>query len=92
MKIHYLESFPLLNDDTFLGSMAVLGAQRHVKVIGIFARLYRRDGKPNYIKHIPRVWRLLENCCLFPILEPIKQWLDREVPVELRVSPRSPVR
>ena len=92
MKIHYLESFPLLDDDTFLGSMAVLGAQRHVKVIGIFTRLYRRDGKSNYIKHIPRVWRLLENCCFHPILEPIKQWLDRHVPVELRVAPRSPVR
>ena len=92
MKIHYLDSFPLLDDNTFLGSMAVLGAQRHAKVIGIFTRLFRRDGKPNYIKHIPRVWRLLENCCLHPILEPIKQWLDRRVPVELRVVPRLPVR
>ncbi|MEK9847721.1 MAG: phosphotransferase [Rhodospirillaceae bacterium] len=92
MKIHYLRCFPLLDEDTFLGSMAVLGAQRHAKVIGIFARLFRRDGKPNYIKHIPRVWSLLENCCLHPNLEPIKIWLDTRVPVELRVAPRSLVR
>lgn len=92
MKIHYLNSFPKLDEDTFLGSMAVLGAQRHAKVIGIFARLFRRDGKPNYIKHIPRVWSLLENCCLHPNLKPIKIWLDTHVPVELRVSPRSLVR
>ncbi len=44
----------------FARSFAVLAAQRHAKVIGIFTRLYRRDGKPAYLAHIPRVWRLLE--------------------------------
>ncbi len=41
----------------------MLGAQRNAKIIGIFTRLLRRDGKPQYLKHIPQVWRLLEGIC-----------------------------
>jgi len=32
-----------------------MGLQRHIKVLGIFARLYHRDGKPGYLKDLPRV-------------------------------------
>ena len=46
--------------EVFERAFAVLAAQRHAKVIGIFTRLCRRDGKPAYLVHIPRVWRLLE--------------------------------
>ena len=67
--------------------MAILGAQRHAKVIGIFTRLCVRDGKPVYLDHIPRVWRLLEAACQHPDLSPMKEWLDDHIPVELRGVP-----
>ncbi len=63
---------------------AVLAAQRHAKVIGIFARLAVRDGKPLYLEHLPRVWRLLEAALTHPALSPVKDWLDRHAPPEVR--------
>ena len=84
---HYLAAFPALNRDDFAGSLAVLGAQRHAKVIGIFTRLCVRDGKADYLKHIPRVWRLLEAACSHPSLAPIRGWLDRNIPADRRVIP-----
>jgi len=59
---------------------AILGAQRNMKIIGIFARLYLRDGKNHYIKLIPRVWRLLERCLEHPALGELRTWLDNEIP------------
>ena len=52
----------------FEAAFAVLAAQRHAKVIGIFTRLCRRDGKAGYLVHIPRVWRLLERALGHPAL------------------------
>ena len=58
----------------------ILGAQRNIKIIGIFARLFLRDGKDNYLKLQPRVWGLLERCLEHPVLSDLKSWLDLEVP------------
>lgn len=68
----------------FDASWAVLAAQRHAKVIGIFTRLWKRDGKPIYLQHIPRVWRLLEAACAHPAVAPVAAWLDAHVPAEVR--------
>ncbi|MEQ8322820.1 MAG: phosphotransferase [Rhodospirillales bacterium] len=67
--------------------IAILGAGRHAKVIGIFTRLSRRDGKSRYLVHIPRVWRLLENSLSHPALSPLAQWFAENVPAGLRVVP-----
>ena len=83
----YLTAFPALDQDAFSSSMAVLGAQRHAKVIGIFTRLCVRDGKSDYLRHIPRVWRLLETACAHPTLTPIRYWLDSHIPKDQRVIP-----
>ena len=64
-----------------------MGAQRHVRVLGVFTRLWRRDGKPGYLAHIPRLWRLLENALTDPALAPVAAWFAREVPAGLRVVP-----
>ncbi|HYN38426.1 MAG TPA: phosphotransferase, partial [Rhodospirillales bacterium] len=72
---------------TFADSFTVLAAQRHAKVIGIFTRLDRRDGKPVYLIHIPRVWRLLEAALRQPVLAPVARWFDRHVPDGLRRAP-----
>ena len=83
----YLAAFPGLDRAAFDRSMAILGAQRHAKVIGIFTRLCVRDGKPGYLHHIPRLWRLLEAACRHEALAPIRAWLDIHVPPDRRVIP-----
>jgi aminoglycoside/choline kinase family phosphotransferase len=88
LKRRYLHAFPSLDIQAFDASWAVLAAQRHAKVIGIFTRLCRRDGKPAYLKHISRLWRLLDQSLEHPALEPLRLWLDRNIPAELRKVPK----
>ena len=57
---YYLDNFKSIDKELFLFSYTVIAIQRHLKVLGIFKRLEKRDKKKNYIKHIPRVLRLLE--------------------------------
>ena len=83
----YLAARPDLAREELRTAMAVLGAQRHAKIVGIFTRLDRRDGKPQYLGHIPRVWRLLEGDLQHPALEPVRDWFDREVPAAERIAP-----
>lgn len=71
----------------FEAAFRVLAAQRHAKVIGIFTRLCRRDGKPSYLVHIPRVWRLLEAALAAPPLAPVAAWFARHLPPQLRRVP-----
>lgn len=87
MLEHYFAAFPRLDEDAFRASYAILGAQRHCKVIGIFTRLCLRDGKARYLRHIPRLWRLLEGALAHPVLAPLGDWLDRNIPVERRIVP-----
>jgi aminoglycoside/choline kinase family phosphotransferase len=64
----------------------ILAAQRHCKVIGIFTRLYRRDGKRAYLAHIPRVWRMLERTLESRGLAPLADWFKAHVPLVLRIA------
>ena len=75
------------NREEFLTSWAILAAQRHTKVLGIFVRLCARDKKPVYLQHIPRLWRLLENSLQHPVLKRLKDWFDTNVPTEYRKIP-----
>jgi aminoglycoside/choline kinase family phosphotransferase len=87
MYARYAAAFPALDRAALDASYAVLGAQRHSKVIGIFTRLCRRDGKPRYLAHIPRLWRLLDGNFRHPALAPVKAWFDRNIPPEMRRIP-----
>ncbi|MBL8631325.1 MAG: aminoglycoside phosphotransferase, partial [Rhodospirillaceae bacterium] len=58
--------------------------QRHVRVIGTFARLKLRDNKPHYLVHMPRLWRYMDQCLQHPVLANLKTWLDTYVPTNLR--------
>jgi aminoglycoside/choline kinase family phosphotransferase len=89
MLERYLAAFPDLDREAFVTSFALLGAQRHCKVIGIFTRLDRRDRKPRYLAHIPRLWRLLDRNLETQALAPLKEWLDRNIPRELRQTPEA---
>jgi len=88
MKQRYLDQLPHIDRDAFAASWAVLAAQRHAKVIGIFTRLCKRDGKSGYLIHIPRVWRLLEQSLSHPVLAAVKTWLDTHMPQEQRTVPK----
>ncbi len=70
----------------FLGDYARLGAQRNAKIVGIFVRLWKRDGKPRYLELIPRVWALLERDLAHPALAPVADWFDQNIPAELRAA------
>ncbi len=87
MTERYLAAFPQLDRAAFADAFAILAAQRHAKVIGIFTRLCRRDGKPDYLVHIPRVWRLLERALENPVLGPVRDWFDTHLPPDLRRVP-----
>lgn len=87
MMARYLAAFPSLDAVAFRRDFAVLAAGRHAKVIGIFTRLCRRDAKPDYLVHIPRLWRLLERALKHPALAPMAEWMAAELPPETRVVP-----
>ena len=61
-----------------------LGAQRNTKILGIFVRLARRDGKPRYLGHIPRIWRYVERDLAHDGLKDLRAWYDAHIPPELR--------
>jgi aminoglycoside/choline kinase family phosphotransferase len=80
---HYLRA---TNEDAdeFLADYALLGAQRNAKIVGIFVRLWQRDGKPRYLELIPRVWALLERDLMHPALAPVAKWFQTNIPQDLR--------
>jgi hypothetical protein len=90
MRAKYLAAFPALDPAAFEASLAVLGAQRHAKVIGIFTRLCVRDGKSAYLRHIPRVFRLLERSLAHPALSGLRDWFEAALPPGARVTPKGP--
>lgn len=73
-------------DGHFLADYARLGAQRNAKIVGIFARLWKRDGKPRYLSLIPRVWEALERDLKHPALAPVAQWFDANIPADVRAE------
>ncbi len=63
-----------------------LGAQRNTRILGVFVRLWQRDGKPHYKQFQPRMWGLLERDLAQPSLAPVRDWFDAHVPVEKRAA------
>jgi aminoglycoside/choline kinase family phosphotransferase len=88
---HYLQAMrnqgTPVDQKAFTLAMAVFAAQRNTKIVGIFARLYRRDGKPRYLSYLPRVWSYLAADLNHPALARLKSWYDRAIPLEARGAP-----
>jgi tRNA threonylcarbamoyl adenosine modification protein YjeE len=59
---------------------AIMSAQRNTKLLGIFARLNRRDGKPQYLRHQPRIWTYLTRSLAHPALSAFRDWYAAHVP------------
>ncbi len=66
--------------EAFRWAYAVLGAQRNTKILGIFARLAARDGKPQYLRHIPRITRYVRRNLEHSELVPLKDWYHQHIP------------
>jgi tRNA threonylcarbamoyl adenosine modification protein YjeE len=64
----------------FIKLYVTLAAQRSSKILGIFARLDMRDGKPQYLRHMPRVWGYLQRSLSHPALESLSAWYIAHVP------------
>jgi len=64
----------------FVRLYATLAAQRASKILGIFARLERRDHKPQYLRHLPRVWAYLQRALAHPSLTQLNAWYRVNVP------------
>lgn len=78
---------PHFDADAFGFERALLAAQRNAKILGIFARLAVRDGKPAYLAMIPRLWRYLAKDLAHPDLAPLAVWFKRTVPAAARGRP-----
>ena len=64
-----------------------LAAQRNTRILGVFTRLWKRDGKPHYTAFQPRMWGLLERDLACPDLAPVRAWFDANVAPEQRAAP-----
>ncbi len=73
--------------DDFMNAYHVLGAQRNAKILGIFTRLWKRDGKPHYATMCPRVWAYLERDLTQPVMAPVAAWFAANVPSSRRGDP-----
>ena len=82
---------PAFDAAAFVTTYAALAAQRATKILGIFARLNRRDGKSQYLRHMPRVWDYLHRSLEHPALAPLKAWYGVNVPA-LRNDEREAIR
>jgi hypothetical protein len=78
MVARYLARSPALDRKAFETSLAILAALRHTRVLAIFERLSRHEGKHDYKKlHSPRVERLLQRALRHPMLAGVKRWMER---------------
>jgi aminoglycoside/choline kinase family phosphotransferase len=73
--------------EKFVRAYWALAAQRNTRILGVFTRLWKRDGKPGYRKFQPRMWGLLERDLAADGLGPVRDWFDRNVPERFRRAP-----
>ena len=73
-------------DARFETAYWVLAAQRNTRILGVFTRLWKRDGKSHYTGFQPRMWGLLERNLAQPALAPVRDWFDRNVPAAKRAA------
>lgn len=77
---------PGFDASAFAAAYADFGAQRNTRLLGLWARLLKRDGKPQYLQHFPRTWQYLARNLAAPALAPVAHWFDRHFPAALRTG------
>jgi aminoglycoside/choline kinase family phosphotransferase len=86
MLDRYAEQASIGDRAAFRAQYEILGAQRNTKILGIFTRLWKRDGKPHYLPLQPRVWSYLERNLQHSALAPVRAWFDANVPPDKRAA------
>ncbi len=86
MLARYMDAANVQDRDRFRAHYEVLGAQRNTKILGIFTRLWKRDGKAHYLPLQPRVWNYLERNLSHPALAPVRAWFEATVPQDKRAA------
>ena len=81
---------PAFDAEGFAAAYAAMGAQRASKILGLFARLDKRDGKPDYLRHLPRIERYLARNLAHPLLQPLALWYQKYLPRALGPLPVKP--
>ncbi|MEL7464242.1 MAG: phosphotransferase [Pseudomonadota bacterium] len=76
----FVSAAAIADPEAFLRDYAILGAQRNLKIIGIFARLRARDGKDAYLDLLPRVWAHLRRDLAHPHLSDLRRFVERWLP------------
>jgi N-acetylmuramate 1-kinase len=71
---------PDFDPAAFAELYAIMSAQRNTRLLGTFARLNRRDGKPQYLRHQPRIWTYLNRSLAHPALGAFREWYAANVP------------
>jgi len=71
---------PAFDVALFARDYSVMAAQRATKILGIFARLNHRDGKPGYLRHLPRMEAHLKAALAHPALADLQAWCEQNVP------------
>jgi len=84
---YFLEDVPVVEHKNYRTTASILGAGRHTKVIGVFTRYAVRQGKKDYLCHLPRLWKYLEVSFRAPELEEVKAWFDDHLPLHLQGIP-----
>ncbi len=82
----YLAARPGVDGGAFRTAYAILAAQRNIKILGVFTRLYVRDGKASYPAFHPRLWELVTRNLADPALAPVADWFAAHVPPSARTG------
>jgi aminoglycoside/choline kinase family phosphotransferase len=75
-----------MDEAAFRTAYAILAAQRNIKILGVFTRLFVRDGKASYPRFHPRLWELVNANLQHPALAGVKAWFDAHVPASARTG------
>ena len=79
---------PDFDENAFRRAYVILSLQRNTRILGVFARLDARDGKPHYLAHLPRLWGYLGRVFDEAVSRPVKLWYEETVPAEARRTTR----
>jgi aminoglycoside/choline kinase family phosphotransferase len=86
MLERYAAEAGIIDVDRFRADYEILGAQRNTKILGIFTRLWKRDGKERYTAFQPRMWGYVERNLAHPALAPVAAWFDANIPAAKRAA------
>jgi hypothetical protein len=84
MLDRYIAARPGIDEQAFRTAYDILAAQRNIKILGVFTRLYVRDGKASYPAFHPRLWQLVHRNLERPALAPVAGWFAANIPASAR--------